>query len=182
MRARRSSIRLPARRLSLLAPRPAARPHLDPRSRSRRLVVVFGSGGTASRCLTGRRCDGVTRSPSGASAVRRGGPKAGRGLARLSGPSLKAGAACASPALRGRWGELLSAQISCAAPGGSIQGGTAASTSRSKTRFFARARGVRDPRGPRGPRTVLAGPASAAGPVATATLRAARVRPREGPY
>ena len=107
MRARRSSIPLPKRRLSRLALRWAARRRPDPRSRSRRLVGVFASGATASRltlCLTGRRCDGVARGPAGASAVGRGGPKGRRGLSRLSGPSLKARAPGRSPALRGRPG------------------------------------------------------------------------------
>ena len=104
MRARRSSIPLPMRRLSRLALRSAARPHLDPRSRSRRLVGVFASGATASRCLrtgaaTASRAARRGRPRSGAAV-----PKAGRGLSRLSGPSLKARARGRSPALRGRPG------------------------------------------------------------------------------
>lgn len=138
MRARRSSIRPLELLPSLLAPRSVVPLYLDPRTRTRRRAAVFGCG---ARAFCGLRCDGVTRGPAGASAGRRGGPKGWERLARLSGPRLKAGAACASPALRGRRGELLSAQISCAAPGGFVQGGTGASTSRlGKKRVLLRVR------------------------------------------
>ena len=105
------------RRLSLLALRSAARPHLDPRTRSRRRAAVFGCGGTASQrrgvieLLEGRR--GVRRAgaATASQALRRGRPraaaavtKAGRGLSRLAAPSLKARAPGRSPALRGRPG------------------------------------------------------------------------------
>ena len=131
MRARRSSTRLPMRRPSLLALRSAAPLHLDPRSRSRRLVAVFGCGGTASRrrgfieLLEGWRCVRRAGAAMASRAARRGRPrsgaavqKAGRGLSRLSVPSLKAGAACASPALRGRWGKAPQSSVKLRSPWG----------------------------------------------------------------
>ena len=162
MRARRSSIPLPKRHLGRPALRSAARPHLDPRSRSRRLVAVFASGATAftsSRC--GRWAGAAMASrgrPRSGAAV----PKAGRGLSRLSGPSLKARARGRSPALRGRPGRAPAVLRNLSGPlGVSRDEGTSTATRTSPARefltlAFARTRArARGPRGPRGPRLVL---------------------------
>ena len=176
MRARRSSIPLPKRHLSLLAPLWVGRPHLDPRSRSRRLVGVFASGATASRltlCLTGRRCDGVARGPAGASAVGRGGPKGRERAVQARRPQFKSSGARAQPcAARASGASSHSPQISVR-PAGGLQRrrdehghASFASSSllvslqdASTFPFFARTRArARDPRGPRGPRLVLGRP------------------------
>ena len=97
MRARRSSIPLPAPRRGRPALRSAARPHLDPRSRSRRRAAVSGCGGTASRSVRCGRCDGVARGPAGASAVGRGGPKGWERAGQALRPQFKSSGARAQP-------------------------------------------------------------------------------------
>ena len=79
MRARRSSIPLPKPRRGRPGPPPAAPPHLDPTSRSRRRAAVFGCGARASSV---RRCDGVARGPAGV----RGPSRRSKRLGRLSRP------------------------------------------------------------------------------------------------
>ena len=131
MRARRSSIPLPKRHLGRPALRSAARRRPDPRTRSRRRAASFGCGATASwrrgfiELLEGWRCVRRAGAAMASRAARRGRPrsgaavqKAGRGLSRLSVPSLKAGAACASPALRGRWGKAPQSSVKLRSPWG----------------------------------------------------------------
>ena len=103
-RARRSSIPLPKRRPSLPALPWVGQRRRGPTSRSRRRAAASGCGGTAFRpcaagAATASRAARRGRPRSGAAV-----PKAGRGLSRLSGPSLKARARGRSPALRGRPG------------------------------------------------------------------------------
>jgi len=190
MRARRSSIPLPKRRPSLLALRSAARPHLDPRTRSRRRAAVFGCGGTASQrrgvieLLEGRR--GVRRAGAAmaSQALRRGRPraaaavtKAGRGLSRLAAPSLKARAPGRSPALRGRPGRAPAVLRNLSGPlGVSRDEGTSTATrtfallgmpSVLQPLAFARGRGIPGARGARD---------SSSGGLAFACGRAAMLR------
>ena len=168
MRARWSSIPLPKRRPSLPAPRSAARPHLDPRSRSRRRAAVFGCGGTAFRSVRCGRWAGAAAASRGRPRSGAAVPKAGRGLSRLSGPSLKARAPGRSPALRGRPGRAPAVLRNLSGPLGVSE-----TKGRARPRvlrplgsvytlafpFFARTRArARDPRGPRGPRLVLGRP------------------------
>ena len=194
MRARRSSIPLPMRRLSLLALRSAARPHLDPRTRSRRRAAVFGCGGTASQrrgvieLLEGRR--GVRRAgaATASQALRRGRPraaaavtKAGRGLSRLAAPSLKARAPGRSPALRGRPGRAPAVLRILSGPLGVSE-----TKGRARPRvlrplgsvYTLASRFSRTSRGPRGPRLVLGRPGVRRR--SSAMLRTDRARPPSG--
>ena len=97
MRARRSSIPLPAPRRGRPALRSAARPHLDPNSRTRRRVAASGCGGTAFRSVRCGRGDGVARGPAGASAVGRGGPKGWERAGQALRPQFKSSGARAQP-------------------------------------------------------------------------------------
>ena len=166
MRARRSSIPLPMRHPSRPALRSAARPHLDPRSRSRRLVGVFASGATASRrrgFLTGRRCDGVARGPAGASAVGRGGPKGRERAVQALRPQFKSSGARAQPcAARASGAGSCSPQKSIRPAGGLRDEGTSTATRTSPAREFltlafpvfrAHARAGEGSQGPLGPVT-----------------------------
>ena len=166
MRARRSSIPLPKRRRGRPDPPPAARPRLDPRSRSRRLVGVFASGATASRltlCLTGRRCDGVARGPAGASAVGRGGPKGRERAVQARRPQFKSSGARAQPcAARASGASSCSPQKSIRPAGGLRDEGTSTATRTSPAREFltlafpvfrAHARAGEGSQGPSGPVT-----------------------------
>ena len=98
MRARRSSIPLPMRRRGRPALPWVGRPHLNPRSRSRRRVAVFGCG---ARAFCGLRCDGVTRGPAGASAGRRGGPKRLERAGQALRPSFKSWSGVREPCAAG---------------------------------------------------------------------------------
>ena len=166
MRARRSSIPLRGPRQGRPALRSAARPHLDPRSRTRRRAAASGCGGTASRltlCLTGRRCDGVARGPAGASAVGRGGPKGRERPGQALRPQFKSSGARAQPcAARASGASSCSPQKSIRPAGGLRDEGTSSATRTSPAREFltlafpvfrAHARAGEGAQGPSGPVT-----------------------------
>jgi len=163
MRARRSSIPLPKRRLSRLALRPAARPHRDPRSRSRRRAAASGCGGTAFRSVRCGRCDGVARGPAGASAVGRGGPKGRERAVQALRPQFKSPGARAQPcAARASGAGSCSPQKSIRPAGGLRDEGTSTATRTSPAREFltlafrvfrAHARAGEGSQGPSGPAT-----------------------------
>ena len=138
MRGLPSSIPLPMRHLGRPALPWVARPHLDPRSRSRRLVVVFGSGGTASSV---RCCDGVARGPAGASAGRRGGPKGWERLARLR-PSFKSWSGVREPCAAGALGRAPQSSVKLRSPWGLCPGrhGKRPRRARGKKRVLLRVR------------------------------------------
>ena len=190
MRARRSSIPLPMRRRGRPGPPRVARPHLDPRSRSRRRAAVSGCGGTAFRpcaagAATASRAARRGRPRSGAAV-----PKAGRGLSRLSGPSLKARARGRSPALRGRPGRAPTVLRFLSGPlGVSRDEGTSTATRTSPAREFltlafpvfrAHARAGEGSQGPSGPATRPREAWFSPAVEQRCSERTARVRPREG--
>ena len=168
MRARRSSIPLPMRRRGRPALRSAARPHLDPRSRSRRRAAVSGCGGTAFRAVRCGRCDGVARGPAGASAVGRGGPKGWERAGQALRPQFKSSGARAQPcAARASGAGSCSPQKSIRPAGGLRDEGT--TRPRLLRRlvsymplafpvFRAHARAGEGSQGPSGPRLVLGRP------------------------
>ena len=154
------------RRRGRPGPPRVARPRLDPRSRSRRLVGVFASGATASRrrgFLTGRRCDGVARGPAGASAVGRGGPKGRERAVQALRPQFKSSGARAQPcAARASGASSCSPQKSIRPAGGLRDEGTSTATRTSPAREFltlafpvfrAHARAGEGSQGPSGPAT-----------------------------
>ena len=138
MRARRSSIRPLELLPSLLAPRSVVPLYLDPRTRTRRLVVVFGCG---ARAFCGLRCDGVARGPAGASAGRRGGPKRLGEAGQALRPSFKSWSGVREPCAAGAPGRAPQCSDKLRRPWGLRTGGTGASTSRAgKKRVLLRVR------------------------------------------
>ena len=131
MRARRSATPLPAPRRGRPALRWAARPHLDPRSRTRRLVAVFGCGARAF-------CGFAAGAAMASRAARRGRPrsvaavqKAGRGSPGLGLLVLSPSAPGAQPyAARASWASSRSPQISIRPAGGLRHEGTETATHR----------------------------------------------------
>ena len=163
MRARRSSIPLPKPRRGRPGPPPAAPPHLDPNSRTRRRVAASGCGGTAFRSVRCGRCDGVARGPAGASAGGRGGPKGRERAVQALRPQFKSSGARAQPcAARASGAGSCSPQNSIRPAGGLRDEGTSTATRTSPAREFltlafpvfrAHARAGEGSQGPLGPVT-----------------------------
>ena len=125
------------RRRGRPGPPRVARPRLDPRSRSRRLVGVFASGATAFRSVRCGRCDGVARGPAGASAVGRGGPKGRERAGQALRPQFKSSGARAQPcAARASGAGSCSPQNSIRPAGGLRDEGTSTATRTSPAREF----------------------------------------------
>ena len=143
-----------------------------------------------ARCLTGRRCDGVARSPSGASAVGRGGPKGWRGSPGLGLLVVSPSAPGRSPALRGRPGRAPAVLRNLSGPlGVSETKGRSTATRTSPAREFltlafrvfrAHARAGEGSQGPSGPATRPWEAWCSHSVEQRCSKRTARVRPRAG--